>query len=171
MCEVLIVHTSEASEWAEYLQQILATSCNFLDDSVILCDVNEQIWLKNHELFGSSKCIMLLLTTVFLDMQHEPDVQDTFRDLLQPPHKVVAFLCGISERQVSADYFEHWEHWRKLNSEDEPSVYVSTVLECINDGMYSFVLYALAVYVSFSIRTYECLYFCSPLTTTAKECT
>ncbi|XP_051774195.1 phosphoinositide 3-kinase adapter protein 1 isoform X2 [Ctenopharyngodon idella] len=137
MCEVLIVHTSEASEWAEYLQQILATSCNFLDDSVILCDVNEQIWLKNHELFGSSKCIMLLLTTVFLDMQHEPDVQDTFRDLLQPPHKVVAFLCGISERQVSADYFEHWEHWRKLNSEDEPSVYVSTVLECINDGSIS----------------------------------
>ncbi|ROL49526.1 Phosphoinositide 3-kinase adapter protein 1 [Anabarilius grahami] len=137
MCEVLIVHTSEASEWAEYLQQILATSCNFLEGSIILSDVNEQIWLKNHELFGSSKCIILLLTTAFLDMQHEPDVQDTFRDLLQPPHKVVAFLCGISERQVSADYFEHWEHWRKLNSEDEPSVYVSAVLECIDDGSVS----------------------------------
>ncbi|KAK9964544.1 hypothetical protein ABG768_005708 [Culter alburnus] len=137
MCEVLIVHTSEASEWAEYLQQILATSCNFLEGSVILCDVNEQIWLKNHELFGSSKCIILLLTTAFLDMQHEPDVQNTFRVLLQPPHKVVAFLCGISERQVSADYFEHWEHWRKLNSEDEPSVYVSAVLKCIDDGSVS----------------------------------
>lgn len=133
MCEVLVVHTSEASEWAEYLQQILATSCNFLEGSVILYDVNEQICLKNYELFGSSKCIMLLLSTAFLDMQHDPDLQDTFRDLLQPPHKVVAFLCGVSERQVSSDYFEHWEHWRKLNSEDEPSVYVSTVLECIDD--------------------------------------
>ncbi|CAM4726972.1 unnamed protein product [Leuciscus chuanchicus] len=133
MCEVLVVHTSEASEWAEYLQQILATSCNFLEGSVILYDVNEQICQKNYELFGSSKCIMLLLSTAFLDMQHDPDLQDTFRELLQPPHKVVAFLCGVSERQVSSDYFEHWEHWRKLNSEDEPSVYVSTVLECIDD--------------------------------------
>ncbi|XP_016412303.1 phosphoinositide 3-kinase adapter protein 1-like isoform X1 [Sinocyclocheilus rhinocerous] len=137
MCEVLIVHTSEAREWAEYLQQILVASCNFLEGSLILYDVNEEIWMKNHELFGSSKCIMLLLSAVFLDMQHDPEVQDTFRDLLQPPCKVVAFLCGISERQVSADYFEHWEHWRKLNSEDEPSVYVSTVLECIDNGSVS----------------------------------
>lgn len=138
MCEVLVVYTSEASEWAEYLQQILATSCNFLEGSVILYDVNEQICQKNYGLFGSSKCIMLLLSTAFLEMQHDPDLQDTFRDLLQPPHKVVAFLCGVSERQVSSDYFEHWEHWRKLNSEDEPSVYVSTVLECIDDGKYFF---------------------------------
>ncbi|XP_067277938.1 phosphoinositide 3-kinase adapter protein 1 isoform X2 [Pseudorasbora parva] len=134
MCEVLIVHTSEASEWAMYLQQILATSFKFPEGSVILYDVNEQIWMKDYELFGSSKCIMLLLSTVFLDMQHDPDVQDTFRDLLQPPHKVVAFLCGVSEGQVSEDYFEHWEHWKKLNSEDEPSVYVSTVLECFDNG-------------------------------------
>ncbi|KTF85678.1 hypothetical protein cypCar_00019829 [Cyprinus carpio] len=134
MCEVLIVHTSEAKEWAEYLQQILLASCNFLEGSLILYDVNEEIWMKNHELFGSSKCIMLLLSAAFLEMQHNPEVQDTFRDLLQPPCKVVAFLCGVSERQVSADYFEHWEHWRKLNSEDEPSAYVSAVLECINNG-------------------------------------
>ncbi|XP_050982487.1 phosphoinositide 3-kinase adapter protein 1 isoform X1 [Labeo rohita] len=134
MCEVLIVYASEAIEWAEYLLQILAASGNFLEGSVILCDVNEQIWMKNHELVGSSKCIMLLLSAALLDMQHDPEVQDTFRDLLQPPCKIVAFLCGISEWQVSTDYFEHWEHWRKLNSEDEPSVYVSTVLECIRSG-------------------------------------
>ncbi|XP_059373569.1 phosphoinositide 3-kinase adapter protein 1-like isoform X4 [Carassius carassius] len=67
MCEVLIVHTSEAREWAEYLQQILVAS----------------------------------------------------------------------KRQVSMDYFEHWKYWRKLNSEDEPSAYVSAVLECINTGSVS----------------------------------
>lgn len=131
MCEVLIVHTSEAREWAEYLQQILAASCNFPEGSLILYDVNEEMWMNNHELFGSSKCIMLLLSAALLGMQY-----DTFRDLLQPPCKVVAFLCGVSEGQVSANYFEHWEYWRKLNSEDEPSVYVSTVRECINNGMY-----------------------------------
>lgn len=137
MCEVLIVYTSEAREWAEYLQQILAASCNFPEGSVILYDVNEEMWMKNHELFGSSKCIMLLLSAALLDMQQDPEVQDTFRDLLQPPFKIVAFLCGVSEGQVSADYFEYWEYWRKLNSEEEPSVYVSTVLECVNHGMYS----------------------------------
>ncbi|XP_016390226.1 phosphoinositide 3-kinase adapter protein 1-like isoform X1 [Sinocyclocheilus rhinocerous] len=137
MCEVLIVHTSEAREWAEYLQQILAASCNFPEGSVILYDVNEEMWMKNHELFGSSKCIMLLLSDALLDMQQDPEAQDTFRDLLQPPFKVVAFLCGVSEGQVPVDYFEYWEYWRKLNSEDEPSVYVSTVLECINNGCVS----------------------------------
>uniref|UniRef100_A0A8C1D5Z4 Phosphoinositide-3-kinase adaptor protein 1 n=1 Tax=Cyprinus carpio carpio TaxID=630221 RepID=A0A8C1D5Z4_CYPCA len=134
MCEVLIVYTSEAREWAEYLQQILAASSNFPEGSVILYDVNEEMWMKNHELFGSSKCIMLLLSAALLDMQQDPEVQDTFRDLLQPPFKIVAFLCGVSEGQVSADYFEYWEYWRKLNSEEEPSVYVSTVLECVNHG-------------------------------------
>ncbi|XP_052469095.1 phosphoinositide 3-kinase adapter protein 1-like isoform X1 [Carassius gibelio] len=137
MCEVLIVHTSEAREWAEYLQQILVASSKFLEGSLILYDVNEEIWMKNHELFGSSKCIMLLLSTAFLDMQQDPEVQDNFRDLLHPPCKVVAFLCGVSESQVSTDYFEHWEYWRKLNSEDEPSAYVSAVLECINIGSVS----------------------------------
>ncbi|XP_043110840.1 phosphoinositide 3-kinase adapter protein 1 isoform X2 [Puntigrus tetrazona] len=131
MCEVLIVYTGEAREWAEYLQQILAASCSFPEGSVVLCDVNEEMWMKNHKLFTSCKCIMLLLSAALLDMQQDPEAQDTFRHLLQPPFKVVAFLCGVSEGQVSADYFEYWEYWRKLDSEDEPSVYVSTVLECV----------------------------------------
>ncbi|KAL0177897.1 hypothetical protein M9458_026791, partial [Cirrhinus mrigala] len=91
MCEVLIVYAGEATEWAEYLQHVLEASGNFLEGSVVLYDVNEQIWMENHELFGSSKCIMLLLSAVLLDMQNDPEVQDTFRDLLQPPCKIVAF--------------------------------------------------------------------------------
>ncbi|KAL1263049.1 hypothetical protein QQF64_005788 [Cirrhinus molitorella] len=108
-----------------------------MEGSVVLYDVSEQIWMRNHELFGSSKCIMLLVSAALLEMQHDPEMQDTFQDLLLPPRKVVAFLCGVSERQVSADYFEHWDHWRKLNSEDDPSVYASTVLDCINSGSVS----------------------------------
>lgn len=136
MCEVLIVHASDASEWAEYLKQVLAASCNFLEDTVILYDVHENTLFKDQELFGSCKCIVLLLSTAFLDMRNDPAILGALRDLLQSPYKVVAFLCGVSEHE--ADYFEHWERWRKLNSEDEPSVYVSTVTECINDGIYVF---------------------------------
>ncbi|XP_051945346.1 phosphoinositide 3-kinase adapter protein 1-like [Xyrauchen texanus] len=137
MCEVLIVHTSEANEWAKYLQQILVASCNFIEGSILLIDVFDQNLLENQELFDFacvSKCIMPLLSTVFLDMQRDLEVLETFRELLQPPEKVVAFLCGVSESEISADCFEHWDHWRKLSSEDDPSLYVSTVLECINDA-------------------------------------
>lgn len=136
MCEVLIVHTSEASEWADYLKQILTASCSFLEDSIVLYNLNENILLKSQELFGSCKCIIPLLSTTFMDMQNDPDILDTFQDFLQPPYKVVAFLCGVSEPEMSEGYFEHWDYWRKLSSDDEPSVYVSTVLECINNGMY-----------------------------------
>ncbi|KAA0717907.1 B-cell adapter for phosphoinositide 3-kinase [Triplophysa tibetana] len=107
MCEVLIVHASEASEWAEYLKQILTASCNFQEDSIISYDVHEETLLKDQELPDSCKCIILLLSTVFLDIWNEPARLDGLRDVMQPPHKIVAFLCGV-------------------NSEDEPSVYVST---------------------------------------------
>ncbi|XP_056616516.1 phosphoinositide 3-kinase adapter protein 1 isoform X1 [Triplophysa dalaica] len=135
MCEVLIVHASEASEWAEYLKQILTASCNFQEDSIISYDVHQETLLKDQELFDSCKCIILLLSTMFLDIWNEPSRLDALRDLMQPPNKIVAFLCGVSEHE--ADYFEHWEHWRKVNSEDEPSVYVSTVMECIYGGCIS----------------------------------
>ncbi|TRY90546.1 hypothetical protein DNTS_002668 [Danionella cerebrum] len=134
MCEVLIAHSSEAREWAEYLQQILVTSCSFQEDSIIFHDVNEEIWMKNTELFASSKCIILMLTSAFVDVQVTPGKLNTFWELLHPPHRVVAFLCGVSEEHISVDYFEHWEDWRKISSEDEPHVYVSTILECIDQG-------------------------------------
>nr|XP_055026562.1 phosphoinositide 3-kinase adapter protein 1 isoform X2 [Misgurnus anguillicaudatus] len=134
MCEVLIVHTCEASEWADYLKQILTASCSFLEDSIVLYNINENILLKSQELFGSCKCVIPLLSAEFMDMQNDPETLDTFQDFFQPPHKVVAFLCGLSETEISQGYFEHWQYWRKLSSDDEPSVYVSTVLECINDG-------------------------------------
>lgn len=133
MCEVLVVHSSEAREWADYLLQILAASCSFPEGSVVLYDVDEEIYLKNYEPFSSSKCILLLLTSGLMNLQNESVVLDTFRDLLYPPHKVVAFLCGVSEEQMSR-YFDHWEQWRKICSEDEPQVYVSTIMESIDEG-------------------------------------
>nr|XP_009305657.1 phosphoinositide 3-kinase adapter protein 1 [Danio rerio]XP_017214455.1 phosphoinositide 3-kinase adapter protein 1 [Danio rerio] len=133
MCEVLIVHSGEAREWADYLQQILAASCSFQEGSVVLYDVDEEICLKNYGPFGSSKCILLLLTSGLVNLQNDSVVLDTFRDLLHPPHKVVAFLCGVSEELMSG-YFEYWEQWRKIFSEDEPQVYVSTIRESIDEG-------------------------------------
>ncbi|XP_030628086.1 phosphoinositide 3-kinase adapter protein 1 [Chanos chanos] len=136
MCEVLIVHTIEAEEWANYLKNILEASRNFPEESVILHLVDGESYLQQADLsvFSHSRCILLLLSTVFLDIQREPGVLETFRKLLYPSQKVIAFLCGVSENEEFDDYFEDWVKWRKLYAEDEPRMYVSTVLESIADA-------------------------------------
>ena len=64
----------------------------------------------------------------------DPELQAALQRLLHPPHKVVALLCGVSEDDVATECFEDWSSWRKLYAEDEPALYVSTVLESISDS-------------------------------------
>ena len=77
---------------------------------------------------------MLLITGAILDMLCDPELQAALQRLLHPPHKVVALLCGVSEDDVATECFEDWSSWRKLYAEDEPALYVSTVLESISDS-------------------------------------
>lgn len=135
MCEVLIVYTSETQDWATYLKLILETSHNFPQDSITLYNADEERPWQDEGcyIFHSSKCILLLLSLAFLDLYGEPEVQGTFDTVLQPPWKVVAFMCGVSESDGLKNYFQHWDSWHKLDSEDEPSQYISTVLEVIDD--------------------------------------
>ncbi|XP_076830439.1 phosphoinositide 3-kinase adapter protein 1 isoform X3 [Brachyhypopomus gauderio] len=133
MCDVLIVHTDETHDWATYLQVILEASDHFPQGSIklYLADGEKSIQDYDCSVFSTSKCILLLLSLAFLDIQREPDVWDTYEQVLYPPCKVIAFLCGVSEDDDLVDCFEYWTSWRKLDSEDDPSVYVSTVLEVI----------------------------------------
>ncbi|KAK1791854.1 hypothetical protein P4O66_013840 [Electrophorus voltai] len=133
MCDVLIVHTSETQDWATYLEVILDASQHFPQGSIsfYLADGDNSVRDDDYSVFRSSKCILLLLSVAFLDMQSEPEVRDMYERLLHPPCKIIAFLCGVSENDGLVDYFEYWTSWRKLDSEDEPSVYISTVLEVI----------------------------------------
>ncbi|XP_028845291.1 phosphoinositide 3-kinase adapter protein 1 [Denticeps clupeoides] len=136
MAEVMIVFTAEAEAWAEYLLKILEASHKFAKNSIILQVVDEEapFWECDLTVFCDTKCVLLLVTPVFLDLQSDLEVLHTFQGLLCPPHKVVAFLCGVSECNIMMEYFEHWDSWRKLHAEDEPSLYVSTILECIVCG-------------------------------------
>lgn len=136
MSEVAILHTSEAAEWATYLQTIFQTSRHFPKNSVALHLLDSEAPLEDLDSRAllNSKCILLLLSGVFLDLQSRPEVFETFQELLCPPHTVVVFLCGVSEDDVSSDYFEHWDSWKKLTADDEPAFYVSTVIEAIANG-------------------------------------
>ncbi|XP_019945602.2 phosphoinositide 3-kinase adapter protein 1 isoform X1 [Paralichthys olivaceus] len=134
--ELVILHTAEAQEWAAYLQQILKSSRKFRKRSIMLYAVGpaDQLHGYNFEYFQSCKCIVLLLTGGFLDMLCEADLQGALHELLYPPHRVVVLLCGISEKDVQTESFDGWQSWRKISSEDEPVVYVSTILEAITDS-------------------------------------
>uniref|UniRef100_A0A3B4YVI5 Phosphoinositide-3-kinase adaptor protein 1 n=1 Tax=Seriola lalandi dorsalis TaxID=1841481 RepID=A0A3B4YVI5_SERLL len=135
-CELLILHTAEAQEWAIYLQQILKSSKKFRKSSILLYAVSpaDQLHGYNFDYFQSCKCIVLLLTTAFLDMICEPELQGALHRLLYPPHRVVVLLCGIAEDDILTESFEDWQSWRKLSADDEPAVYVTTILESITDS-------------------------------------
>ncbi|XP_071337471.1 phosphoinositide 3-kinase adapter protein 1 isoform X2 [Trachinotus anak] len=111
--ELLILHAAEAQEWAAYLQKILKSS---------------------RKLHKSCKCIVLLLTASFLDMLSDPHLQGALHRLLYPPHRAVVLLCGVSEDDVPTECFEDWQSWRKLHADDEPAVYISTIVESIADS-------------------------------------
>lgn len=140
MCSVLIVHTSEAQDWASYLKLILESSQYFPQDSIsfYLMDDEHSLQDEDYLIFSASQCILLLLSVSFVDIQSKPGVRNALKKFLYPPSKIVAFLCGITESDVLMDCFEHWNTWRKLDSEDEPGLYVSTVCDVIEEGMYYF---------------------------------
>lgn len=134
--ELLILHTAEAQEWASYLQQILRTSRKFHKRSILLYAVGpaDQLHGSNFESFQSCKCIVLLLTGALLDILCDHELQEAFERLLYPPHRVVALLCGISEDDIQEEQFRDWAYWRKLYADDEPSLYLSTILESVTDS-------------------------------------
>ncbi|CAL8299696.1 unnamed protein product [Merluccius merluccius] len=135
-CELLILHTAEAREWADYFHQVLKSSRTFRKHSVFLYAVSQEDRLHgyNFEYFHRSKCVVLLLTTTLLDvLRGDEELHRALQRLLQPPRRVVALLCGVSEECVSVCSFQHWPSWSKLHTEDEPAIYISTVLEAMAD--------------------------------------
>ncbi|XP_061545274.1 phosphoinositide 3-kinase adapter protein 1 [Phycodurus eques] len=134
--ELLILHTAEAQEWATYLQQILQKSSRkFHKSSLLLYTIGPADRGYNFENVHSFNCIVLLLTGAFIDFMSEPELHGALQRLLHPSHRVVALLCGVSEEDIlTADGFEEWSSWRKLHAEDEPAIYVSTILETITNS-------------------------------------
>ncbi|XP_053731147.1 phosphoinositide 3-kinase adapter protein 1 isoform X1 [Synchiropus splendidus] len=133
--ELLILHTAEALEWATYLQHILKSSKNLGKTSILLYAVSAADQLHGYNFnFQHVKCTVLLLTAGFLDLLNGQELRAAVQKLLYPSHRVVALLCGVSEADVSTGIFKDWSHWRKLYAEDEPAVYISTILESISNS-------------------------------------
>ncbi|KAM8859713.1 phosphoinositide 3-kinase adapter protein 1 isoform 2-T3 [Spinachia spinachia] len=134
--ELLILHASEAAEWATYLQHIFKSSRKFHKASILLyaVDLDDQLYGRDFECFQSCECVLLLFTAAIVNMLYDPEVQGALLGLLQPPQRVVVLLCGVLEDDVPTEYLEDWPSWRKLFPEDEPALYISTILESICDS-------------------------------------
>lgn len=132
----MILYTAEAHEWAAYLQQILKSSKKFPKRSILLYAVGpeDQLHGYNFDSFQSCKCIVVLLSGLLLDELRIPDLRGALQALLCPPHRVVALLCGVQDDPVLTESFSDWPYWRKLYTEDEPAVYVSTILESVTES-------------------------------------
>ncbi|KAM9804365.1 LOW QUALITY PROTEIN: phosphoinositide 3-kinase adapter protein 1 [Neosynchiropus ocellatus] len=133
--QLLILHTAEALEWATYLQQILKSSKDLSQTSILLYAVSAADRLHGCDFnFQHVRCTVLLLTAGFLDLLNDQELQAAVQELLYPSPSVVALLCGVSEADVSTGIFKDWSCWRKLYAEDEPAVYIATILESITDS-------------------------------------
>ncbi|KAM9808885.1 phosphoinositide 3-kinase adapter protein 1 isoform X2 [Syngnathus typhle] len=137
--EVLILHTVEAQEWAAYLQQIVQKSSKkFHKSSILLYTISSADQLQDSNFKKNPhnfKCIVLLLTGGFIDLMSEPELSGSLQVLLRPSHRVLALLCGVTEEDVlTADRFEDWSSWKKLHAEDDPALYVSSILETVSNS-------------------------------------
>ncbi|KAJ0004966.1 hypothetical protein NQD34_011180, partial [Periophthalmus magnuspinnatus] len=137
--ELLILYTSEAYEWATYLQQILKSTKKFPKKSILLYSVSpaDQLHGYNFDSLQNCKCVVVLFTGAFLDNLSSLDLQAALQRVLCPPHRVVALLCGVEDDHVLTECFPDWPYWRKLYTEDEPAVYVSTILESVTESEFS----------------------------------
>lgn len=135
--DVLVLHTADANEWATYLQQILKSSRKFRQKSVLLYELSpaDRLHGYNYESYWGCECILLLVTGELLDMLNDLELQGALERLVCPPHRVVALLCGVTEEDAVKESFKDWANWRKISAEDEPQVYISTILETITDSM------------------------------------
>jgi len=134
-CDLLILHTPEAQEWAEYIDRVVKPSLCGRSLLSYALSYQDRLPCSDHERFQRSECVLLLLTSSLLELLSDETLHGALKRLLQPPRSVVALLCGVSEEDVPAETFRHWAGWRKLHADDEPDVYISTILEAMADGM------------------------------------
>ncbi|XP_028983417.1 phosphoinositide 3-kinase adapter protein 1 [Betta splendens] len=133
--ELVILHAAEAHKWATYLRVILISSQKFPKSSILLYSLSpeDQLHGYNFQHLRGCSCVVVLVSGAFVDLLCDPELHAALHRLLHPPRRVVALLCGIAEDDVLADSFEHWHSWRKLYADDEPVVYVDTILESFRD--------------------------------------
>ncbi|KAK6487625.1 phosphoinositide 3-kinase adapter protein 1-like [Huso huso] len=135
LSEVLIVYTKDAVEWSTYLQNVLVSCKHFSTKSVLLYEVESHTPVAQQDLsiFQNSRCIILLLSGELLDVLGSFEVLESFRNVLQPPGKMVMLFYGVTETEMLSECFQDWHQWKQLDPEDEPTTYISVVRQAVSE--------------------------------------
>nr|XP_028584840.1 phosphoinositide 3-kinase adapter protein 1 isoform X1 [Podarcis muralis] len=128
---VLILYGNDASEWCNYLESIFRSCQDVWSYQV---ESGTTISTEELDLFKSSKCIIILLSSELVQSFYVPDVLQSLQKVLQPPHKVVKLFCGISECGNYQEFFKDWSQWKQLTYDDDPDAYVEAVMKAISEG-------------------------------------
>ncbi|XP_078499249.1 phosphoinositide 3-kinase adapter protein 1 isoform X1 [Lissotriton helveticus] len=133
MCDVLIMHGSDGSEWCQYLKDLFLSSYQIRNHQLLSCEVdsNGTLALKDLQVFWSSKCIVILLSKDLVTCFSKPSLIENLQKALHPPKKVVVLFCGVTDCEEFGDVFKDWPWWKKVSCEDDADAYIAAVAEII----------------------------------------
>ncbi|XP_066456717.1 phosphoinositide 3-kinase adapter protein 1 [Eleutherodactylus coqui] len=134
MCDLLILHGPDAIEWCGYLVSLFGTNHQLQPLSIETYELCEDspIPKKSIKTFQTCRCILLLLSGDLESTFENPEVLENLRNVLKPPNKVIVLLCGVIDKEDFTTFFEDWPKWKTLSSEDDPELYVTTLMDTIS---------------------------------------
>ncbi|XP_077115184.1 phosphoinositide 3-kinase adapter protein 1 [Ranitomeya variabilis] len=134
ICDLLILHGPDATEWCQYLISLFDTNHHnpLAVDSYELCE-DCPIPKKSQKTFQTCRCILILLSGDLENTFDNPEVVESLEKVLKPAKKVIVLFCGVIYKEDFTLFFQDWPKWKSLSSEDDPDLYVSAVLNSISE--------------------------------------
>lgn len=134
-CDILIVHSLDAQEWCQYLQNLFLSSCQIRKQHILTYELRHGAAISTRDLtlFLNSRCIIVLLSFELVQNFYQPDVLSSLQNALCPPHRVLKLFCGVDDCEDFSGFFEDWACWQELTCEDEPETYVAAVKKAFSE--------------------------------------
>ncbi|XP_040274151.1 B-cell scaffold protein with ankyrin repeats isoform X2 [Bufo bufo] len=128
---LLVIYEKSGEEWATYLKELLTSHLQI--DDVFLYDVSYESNKMVKDLIGSMwQCKLLVLTKDILKIFCENQSTNFFK-LLQPSHRVVLMLCGVSSPEGLYELFPFERDCHFILPDQDPHDYISIVSIVMNE--------------------------------------
>ncbi|XP_059802210.1 phosphoinositide 3-kinase adapter protein 1 isoform X1 [Hypanus sabinus] len=131
--DVVILNTEDASEWTDYLANLL-TSSHHLEVLPLSISEDTSFTSQDHNHFNKCKCLLVVLSPQFLDWIVLYGQERGLHRILRPVYKVIVLLCGAVVTPELQALFGDWNQWRQLSCEDEPDSFTEAVEETISES-------------------------------------
>ncbi|XP_057387570.1 phosphoinositide 3-kinase adapter protein 1 isoform X3 [Balaenoptera acutorostrata] len=134
-CDILIVYSSDAEEWCQYLQDLFLSSRQVHNQKMLTYRLGPKTSFSAEDLsfFLRTRCIVVLLSAELVQCFCQPALLPLLQRAFHPPHRVVRLLCGVPDSEEFLDFFPDWAHWQELTCDDEPETYVAAVRKAISE--------------------------------------